>query len=107
MTGTMRSLPIAIRWRIALHEFVALYGCVSREADLERLTAWARRKHLADPRRLYESRLADEQARLARYRWRSPGLVEVACWLYTFKQALWPSPRYPKRGSAAKYRYAR
>lgn len=107
MSGNTRNLTTTTQWRFALLELISIYGSVSREADIARVIDWAKRKRLVHARRLNEARFADEQVRLARYRWRSPGLVEVAYWVYTFKQTLWPSLRYPRRGAAAKYRYAR
>lgn len=84
--------------------FYTIYCALNRRADLERLVAWATRKRRPGPRRLYLSRLRDEEQRLARYGMRSPRLVGWAMAAHRLHALLSPRPRYPARGSAAAYR---
>lgn len=86
-------------------EFYSILCTFNRRAELKRLAAWAERKRLPGPRRLYLFRLADEETRLLRHRFRSPRLIAWARLAYWLHGLVNPAPRYPAKGAAAKYRY--
>jgi hypothetical protein len=104
----MRHLSaIASEWRkvrLTWQEFVAVFRIYNRRAELRRLLEWASRKRLIRPHRLYQSRLLDEEQRLACYTVRSPNIVTYAYLLHKFIKVAFPPPRYYRKGSAAKYR---
>ena len=103
---TLLFLPLAIRCnlQLSLHEFCAIYNILSRRYELERLIEWATRKKLIDPRRLYQSRWADEERRLTRVSWRSPRILCLVRFLFCANQIILPTRHYHAKGSAAKYR---
>lgn len=88
-----------------LREFYAILCALNRQAELKRLAAWAERKRLPGPRKLYLFRLADEETRLMRHRFRSPRLTAWARVAHRLHCLVNPAPRYPAKGAAAKYRY--
>src|SRR5258708_32327770 len=87
-----------------LREFWAIYCCLTRQAELERLIRWAEKKRLKNPRKCYQSRLEDERRRIFFYRVRSPRLTFLARWLQRLNTVINPSPRYYRGGSAVGYR---
>src|SRR5436305_9434026 len=87
-----------------LREFWAIYCCLTRQAELERLILWAEKKRLKNPRKCYQSRLDDERRRIFVYRLRSPRLTFLARWLQRLNTLINPAPRYYRSGSAAGYR---
>src|SRR5689334_3635882 len=82
-----------------LQEFHAIYCCLTRQAELERLIQWAEKKHLKNPGKCYQSRLEDERRRIFFYRVRSPKLTFFACCLQQVNTVINPSPRYYRSGS--------
>jgi hypothetical protein len=88
-----------------LRQFYTIFCTLNRQAELERLSAWAARKRLPGPRRLYENRLEDERLRLTRYTLRWPRMVAWAYRAQRLSTLLHPTPRYCRRGSAAAYRH--
>ncbi len=77
---------------------------LNRRSELERLVAWATRKRLTGPRRLYRSRLLDEEIRLSKYTVMSPGYAVTLAYLVHFSNRLvFPPHRYMRRGAAAGY----
>lgn len=99
---------LAVGWRPFRHsvrEFCAVYRALNRRSELERLLAWAARKRLSGPRRLYEKRYADVERALFRYGRRSPHLVNRARVLHWIGRLINKPPRYPSRGAAAGYKY--
>ena len=89
---------------LRLRDFWAIYCCLTRQAELERLIAWAEKKRLKNPRKCYQSRLEDERRRIFLFRMRSPKLVFLARWLQRLNSVINPTPRYYRSGSAAGYR---
>src|SRR5258706_11590540 len=89
---------------ITLREFWAIYCCLTRQAELQRLILWAKKKRLKNPRKCYQSRLEDERRRIFFYRVRSPRLTFLARWLQRLNTVINPSPRYYRSGSAVGYR---
>ncbi len=101
------SLPLISRRQQIAHviqELSAIYGVLHRQAELERLIAWARRKHLTGPRQFYQFRLAEAERRLMHYQIHSRRLWRLMRFLYAIGQCLCLPPRYHARGSAANYR---
>jgi|SRR5579859_2527135 len=89
---------------LTLGEFWAIYGCLTRQAELRRLVQWAAKKRLKYPRKCYLSTLADEERRIFSYRVNAPQLTLAASGLQCLNSILNPTPRYHPRGSAAAYR---
>jgi hypothetical protein len=85
--------------------FYTIYCALNRRAELERLVAWATRKRLPGPRRLYRSRLLAEEQRVARYGRRFPRLAAWAAVAHRLYVCLTPRPRHPSRGAAVGYRF--
>ena len=84
--------------------FFSILNVYNRQRELLRLQAWARRKQLAHPERLYRYRLDDEVVRLSRYTVQYPTLTRLAGLVHSLNNLFFPPPRYPRRGSAAGYR---
>jgi hypothetical protein len=86
------------------HTILQVYN---RQKQLSGLIAWAKRKRLSRPRKLYEHRLEEEQNRLFRYKLGSPRLSSLAYIAYVIRRIFIPTPRYPRKGSASIYHYNR
>ncbi|MBN8592775.1 MAG: hypothetical protein J0M33_13510 [Anaerolineae bacterium] len=84
--------------------FFSILNVYNRQRELLRLQAWARRKHLICPERLYRYRLDDEVVRLSRYTVQYPTLTRLAGIVHCLNTRCFPPPRYPRRGSASGYR---
>lgn len=82
----------------------AILRSQNRRRELRRLVAWAERKHLRHPERLYRFRLQDEEQRLSRHGLRHPTLYQVARLIHLLNTQCFPSPAYPRRGLARGYR---
>ncbi len=90
-------------WR-AWGNFRAILGILHRRAELRQLIKWATRKRLTKPLRLYERRLQEEEDRLFQYRRRARHLLIWAQIVRWIGALIAPSPRYHRKGAAAKYR---
>ena len=88
-----------LRYRI----FVEALHCKNRIGELHRLKAWARRKRLAGPQWLYESRLVEEEHKLMKISIRFPTEVRGACLVHAISNLVSPTPRYMPKGSASVY----
>src|SRR5260221_2392422 len=87
-----------------VHEFWAIYCCLTRQAELQRLIRWAEKKRLKNPHKCYQSRLNDERRRISLYTLRSPRSARIARWLLRLNSVMNPTQRYYPRGSAVHYR---
>src|SRR5437016_2076667 len=69
---------------LSLREFWAIYCCITRQAELQRLIHWAEKKGLRGPLKCYQSRLEDEMANILLSRSLSPphthGPLATALW---------------------------
>ena len=92
------------RSRLRYRIFVEALHCVNRISELHRLKAWARRKRLAGPMRLYESRLVEEEHKLMKISIRFPNEMRWARLVHAISNLVSPTPRYMSRGSASGYR---
>lgn len=93
--------------RVKHNEFFTILFTLNRRTELTRLVAWATRKRLVGPRRLYEKRLMDEEVRLARYSLQSPTLVKWVQRFHWFNNLILPAPQRNYFGSASHYRIKR
>ncbi len=84
--------------------FWAVYRCLERRSDLQRLIDWAKRKRLKGPLNLYYTRMGDEEARLLGYTMRCRRTLWWARCFHWLSTTLNPPPRYRAKGSAARYR---
>ncbi len=75
----------------------------NRRGELARLAAWAARKGLVRPLRLYRSRVQDEDVRLAHAHLIHPTLAQLARVIYCCKTLCFRPARYPRRGLAKGY----
>lgn len=91
--------------RTLLNEVYPILCAVNREHELNRLVQWTKRKKLAKPLDLYESRLADEQKRILRYRMHDPHMVSLAYLIHTVSYGVFPPPEFHRKGAASGYRY--
>ncbi len=91
------------RTRLGWREFWSILYAMNRQAELERLVEWARRKKLPGPLRCYESRLEDETRRVMRYTLSAPSLARWVRRVRRFNRLVWSAPRYHAQGSAAAY----
>ena len=87
-----------------LGETVNLIGILKRRYELQQLIQWAKRKRLSRPRKLYQSRLQDEEFRLNRYLVCYPTMTTWTRRFYGLWRSLALKPRYYRRGYATKYR---
>jgi len=92
------------RSRLGFKIFVEALHCINRIGELHRLKAWARRKRLAGPLRLYESRLVEEEHKLMKICMRFPNEMRWARLVHAISNLVSPTPRYLPRGSASGYR---
>src|SRR6266536_3422809 len=86
------------------NSFYPILKTFNRRAELYRLVAWAKRKRLAGPLRLYQSRVIDEERRLFRFRLESPRKTTAAYSVHRFAYILFPPTRYPAKRSARGYK---
>lgn len=86
------------------YQFWTVYRCLERRANLERLIAWAERKRLPGPLKLYRSRVADEELRLMHHAIRSRLISNSARRFFWVCKVLNPPRRTYAKGSAARYR---
>jgi hypothetical protein len=86
-------------------EFASAYCLLGREAELHRLIAWATRKRLTKPRKVYQNRLYETQVALTRIRIRSPRIWHLAWVCFTIADWLFPPPRHLQKGSGAGYKF--
>jgi len=84
-------------------QFRAIQQTLSRQAELERLVAWAERKCLPSPRRCYEEWLTEIDRRLFRWSVEAPRMVRWARGVHALSAVLFPEPAYHRSGSAAGY----
>src|SRR4051812_7496610 len=96
--------PRQHKHRLAWREFYSIFCALNRRAELLRLVAWAKRKRLTRPQKLYESRLRDIEKLLLLYALHSPHLARSARTLHQLSRLVFPAPRYFPQGSAAIYR---
>jgi hypothetical protein len=82
----------------------AVLRCLNRYQELTRLIAWAEKKRLSGPRRLYQKRLADQQIKLMRFALYTPHPLRIAKLLYSINRLINKPPRYMAKGAAAAYR---
>jgi len=87
-----------------LTEVIGLIGVLNRRAELQQLIHWSKHRRLSRPKKLYRFRLQDEEIRLSRYLVRYPTLTIWTRRIHALWRSLSPTPRYYRRGSAAKYR---
>ncbi|MBL8156503.1 MAG: hypothetical protein JNM70_20150 [Anaerolineae bacterium] len=83
--------------------FAILRSC-NRRRELLRLVAWAERKRLRRPARLYRFRLEDEEQRLSRYGLHHPTLCRIAWMIHDLNTLCFPPSASPRRGLAGGYR---
>src|SRR6266496_5219365 len=88
------------KWLAAWQSFYASYYLFGREADLQRLMAWAQRKRLTKPRHAYLNRLIETQTTLTRVHIHSPQIWHFARVCFQIMDRLFPPPKYLRRGSA-------
>ena len=67
--------------------------------------AWARRKRLEGPLKLYTSRMVEEETKLMKIGRRFPNEMRLARAVHAISLLVSPRPRYMSRGSASEYRY--
>lgn len=94
------------RWHLFLqtwYQFWAIVHTLNRQTELGRLIAWADRKQFRGPFRMYVMRSQQEEERLTHYAIRFPRLLRLAQALHNVSNLTSPSPRYPAKGSAARY----
>lgn len=87
-----------------LIEVQNIVKALNRRNDLYNLIAWAERKRLNKPLKLYWFRVMDEEHRLLVYGVRYPHLTKLAHLLQFLKNMLAFRPAYYLRGSAYCYR---
>jgi hypothetical protein len=90
-------------YRRLLRALYPILCAVNRRHELYRLITWAKTKKLAGPLCLYKSRLADEEARILRYRMQNPHLVSLASLIHSLTYSVFPPPRYLKKDAAKAY----
>ena len=93
------------RSRLKFKIFVAALHSLNRANELRRLMAWARRKRLEGPLKLYTSRMVEEECKLMKIGQRYPNEMGWARVVHRISILVSPRPRYMPRGSASAYRY--
>ena len=93
------------RSRLKYRIFVAALHSLNRVDELRRLMAWARRKRLEGPLRLYTSRMVEEECKIMKISSRFPNQVRLARVVHMISILVSPKPRYMPKGSASLYRY--
>src|SRR5690242_4978675 len=92
-------------WCFACNRFNVSLGAIYRREELQGLIIWATQKNISGPLRLYKQRYQDEELRIARYKLRSPKLMEIARIAVFINKIVSSNPQYKAKGAAARYRY--
>lgn len=85
-------------------ELSLIVHALKRRDELTRLVAWAKRKRLVQPLRLYQYRLVDEECRIGFCAVRYTHLMIWAYRVFELYKLFVRRPRYYARGAAAMYR---
>jgi hypothetical protein len=80
-----------------------LVESLNRRNEFRRRVVWATKKRVAGPHRFYQDLLHAEESRLLVYRANARWLYTLACVVHKLAYAVFPPPRYWRRGVASGY----